>query len=155
MKKLFKITLVLTLIFSFSNIYSQVKSRGYRPIRPAKVVVVKPAKKIKAGKWQNLGTKTVNLKEDSDQLLVTAYEGAFTKVKFKITKAPVHINSMTIIFLNGESKHIVIDKNFPKGTTSNIIDLPGNQRIIQKIKFNYQTINTQEGKAKVTVLGMH
>ena len=112
-------------------------------------------KKVKVGKWQSLGTKTVNLKLDTDQLLVTAYEGAFTKVKFKTSQAAVHINTMTIIFSNGDKKVVKIDMNFTPGTISKVIDLPGNKRIIQKIRFNYRTIDTGNGKAKVTVWGMH
>lgn len=163
MKKLIKTLLVLLFILSISSIYAQARPRvASRPHHhnPAKVVkhprvIVKPAKRIKKGKWQKLGTKTVNLKVDFDQLIVTAYEGAFTKIKFKINGSPVHINSITIIFANGEDKHLEINENFPSGTISKVIDLPGNQRIIQKINFNYQTVNTDNGRGIVTVFGLH
>lgn len=106
-------------------------------------------------KWENLGSKTVNMKADTDHLLVTAYEGAFTKVKFKVSKAPIHVKSIKIVFANGESQTFNIDKNFPKGTESKVFDLPGNKRVIQKIKFEYQTIDNGNGKAVVTAFGKH
>ncbi|CAG5087173.1 DUF2541 family protein [Parvicella tangerina] len=106
-------------------------------------------------KWEKLGSKTVNMKADTDHLLVTAYEGAFTKVKFHVAKAPIHVKSITIIFANGETKHIAINKDFPKGTNSKVFDLPGNKRVIQKIRFEYQTIDNGNGKAIVTAFGKH
>jgi hypothetical protein len=153
MKTLIKLSLGLVLIFSSSNIFSQSRlAKSHRASRHGKVIVVKPNK---MGKWQNLGSKRVNFKLDSDQLLVTAYEGVFRQIKFKVTKAPIHLNFLTIVFSNGENKHINVNRNFKPGDTSKIIDLPGNRRIIKKINFNYKTINSGKVKSKVTIWGLH
>ena len=135
--------LLVAAVLLFATSYAQ------HPPKPAKM------KAAQQHKWENLGSKTVNMKADTDHLLVTAYEGAFTKVKFKVAKAPIHVKSIKIVFANGESQKFIIDKNFPKGTESKVFDLPGNKRIIQKIKFEYKTIDNGNGKAVVTAWGKH
>jgi hypothetical protein len=107
------------------------------------------------GNWVKLGTKKVDMHADHDEILVTAQEGVFTKLKFKILKAPLLVHNVRVVFGNGESKNIVFDKKFPPGTESRVIDLPGNKRIIKKIKMNYKTPKNANGKAIVLVLGKH
>ena len=107
------------------------------------------------GAWEKLGTKIVDMKADHDVLLVTFHEGFYSKVKFVIRKAPLHLKNVNIIFGNGENKNIVFNKRFNAGTTTRIIDLPGNRRIIKKIKLNYKTIPTVKGKAIFVAWGRH
>lgn len=143
MKALTKSITLLFALLLFAPTFAQ------HPPKPGKV------KAVQKYKWEKLGSKTVNMKADTDHLLVTAYEGTFTKVKFHVAKAPIHVKSITVVFGNGEKQHFNIDKNFPKGTDSKVFDLPGNKRIIQKIKFEYTTIDNGKGKAVVTAWGKH
>lgn len=105
--------------------------------------------------WEKLGTKVVDMKADHDVLMVTHHEGFYKKVKFVIRKAPIYLKNINIIFGNGENKNVVFNKRFNAGTTTRIIDLPGNKRIIKKIKFNYKTINNGKGKAVLVAWGKH
>lgn len=146
MKTLIKSLTVLLAILLFAPAFAQ---HPHMHPKPGKVVMAK-----KSG-WDNLGSKTVNMKADTDHLLVTAYEGFFTKVKFHVTKAPIHVKSITIVFANGETQHFEINKDFPAGSNSKTFDLPGNKRVIQKIKFQYSTIDNGNGKAVVTAFGKH
>jgi hypothetical protein len=107
------------------------------------------------GAWQKLGSKIVDMKADHDVLLVTFHEGFYSKVKFVIRKAPLHLKNVNIVFGNGENKNIVFNKRFNAGTTTRIIDLPGNKRIIKKIKLNYKTIPSGKGKAIFVAWGRH
>ncbi|MCB9188618.1 MAG: DUF2541 family protein [Flavobacteriales bacterium] len=144
----------LTLLFAFLLF---VPVFGQHPPHPPKPPVAPkpPVVSKNQNGWDNLGSKTVNMKADTDHLLVTAYEGAFTKVKFHVSKAPIHVKSMTIIFANGEIQHFEINKDFPEGSNSKTFDLPGNKRVIQQIKFQYSTIDNGNGKAVVTAFGKH
>ena len=138
MKILKMIGLTFALVFSvvgFSNV-------------EAKTLIV-------PGAWGKLGTKMVDMKADHDVLLVTFHEGFYSKVKFVIRKAPLHLKNVNIIFGNGENKNIVFNKRFNAGTTTRIIDLPGNRRIIKKIKLNYKTIPSGKGKAIFVACGRH
>lgn len=120
--------------------------------KPPKVVVAPPAPKHY---WEVLGSKKVDITADVDHVLVTAYEGAFTKVKFHVEKAPIHVKAMTIVYANGESQRFSIDTDFAIDASSKTFDLPGNKRIIQQIKFEYKTIDNGNGKAKMVVFGKH
>jgi len=107
------------------------------------------------GAWVKLGTKKVDMYADHDEILVTAHEGFFSKLKFKVIKAPLIVHNIRVVFGNGESKNIVFNKKFPPGTESRVVDLPGNKRIIKKIKMNYKTPKNGNGRAIVLVFGRH
>lgn len=112
--------------------------------------------KNQSADWEHLGTRTVNMTVDHDEILVTAKDGLFTKIKFVVTKAPLHIINCRVVFGNGEDMNVDIKHNFKKGDDSRVIDLPGNKRIIKKIVFNYKTIGAAgKGKAIVKVFGKH
>ena len=106
-------------------------------------------------KWQKLGMRTVDMKADHDVIMVTAHEGFFTKLKFKVLKAPLFVKNVRVIFGNGTDKNIVFNKRFAQGTETRVIDLPGNKRIIKKIKLNYKTPPAGHGKAIVVAWGRH
>ena len=55
-------------------------------------------------KWEKLGSRKVNMGADHDEILVTAFEGFFTKIKFKVLDAPILLRSVKIVFGNGESR---------------------------------------------------
>jgi hypothetical protein len=107
------------------------------------------------GECEKLGTKIVNMRADHDVLMVTHHEGFYTKVKFGIRKAPIKIHNIRIVFGNGNDKNIVINKRVEPGTFTRVIDLPGNKRIIRKIKMNYKTVPGVNGKAVFVAWGKH
>ena len=107
------------------------------------------------GTWVKLGSKKVNMHADHDEIIVTATEGTFTKLKFKVIKAPLTVHNVRVVFGNGESKNIVFNKKFPAGSETRVIDLPGNKRVIKKIKMNYKTPKNANGRAIVLVFGKH
>lgn len=106
-------------------------------------------------KWEKLGSRMVNMKADHDEIIVTAHEGVFTAVKLKIMKAPIHLLNINIIFGNGSNKNVVFNKNFPAGSGTRIIDLPGNKRIIKKVNLNYKSQPSQSGRAVISLWGRH
>lgn len=119
------------------------------------LVVMNSFKPQQQGGWERLGTRTVSLVKDHDEIIVTATEGAFTAIKISVARAPLHISSCKIVFGNGEEKEIEVKKDFYKGENSHVIDLPGEKRIIQKIIFNYSSTSPVSGKAAITVFGKH
>ncbi len=106
------------------------------------------------GNWDKLGTRKVSKGADRDVMVVTARQGRFKKLKIKVTDSRVHIQTIKVVYGNGNSNLVVIDKNFKPGD-SKIVDLPGKKRIIKKIIFNYHTKFFALGKAKIHVFGKH
>jgi hypothetical protein len=104
--------------------------------------------------WQKIGQMMVNVEAYHDEIMVTATEGRFTKLKFKVLRAPIHVKNVKVVFGNGESKNVNINARIAAGTESKVIDLPGNKRIIRKIVINYKSI-PGKGRAVVVVLVKH
>lgn len=111
--------------------------------------------KIPPSNWEKLGSRLVNYKADHDVISVTVHEGFYTKVKFGIRKAPIHLKNINILFGNGENKNVVFNKRFDPGSFTRVIDLPGNKRIIKSIKLNYKTIASGKARATVVAYGKH
>ena len=106
------------------------------------------------GEWQRLGSRMVNMGGDHDEIPVTAFKGAFTKLRIKVKGAPIHVKNMRVIFGNGQDMNVKVGHKFAPGA-ERIVDLPGNKRIIKKIKFNYTTVPTVKGRAEVVIWGKH
>lgn len=105
--------------------------------------------------WTILGQRSVNMKVDHDEIRVIAAKGTFNKVRFKITKAPIYVKNVKIVFGNGSSENHIINKAFRKGTLSQAINLRGRNRVIKKIILNYKTVNVGKGRAHIIALGKH
>ncbi len=102
--------------------------------------------------WKNIGEKVANYAPDRDVLVVTGID-VFTKLKIKVTDAPLNMKDMDIVFENGEKQNFNLQKNFRQGEWSKVLDLIGNKRRIDKIIFKYDTKNVGKGKATVVVFG--
>ena len=107
------------------------------------------------GDWEKLGSRVVNMQADHEEIMVTAKEGVFTKVRLKIMKAPIHLTNINIVFGNGENKNVVFNKKFTAGSFTRVIDLPGNKRFIKKVKLNYKSVPVGKGRAVITLFGKH
>lgn len=105
--------------------------------------------------WTILGQRSVNMRADHDEIRVTAAKETFNKVRFKITKAPIYVKNVKIIFGNGSAENHIVNKAFRKGTLTQAINLRGRNRVIKKIVLNYKTVNTGKGKAHVIAFGKH
>jgi hypothetical protein len=54
-------------------------------------------------KWDFLGQKTVDFGADRDQIVVTAKEGVFKRIKLQVRKAPVEFNKVVVHYRNGST----------------------------------------------------
>jgi hypothetical protein len=101
--------------------------------------------------WTLLGTQEVAGKRDRDSITVGKQEGKFDKLTIVVTDSDVELKDLTVVFANGDKwspgglKH-----SFREGQRSRAIDLPGNDRGIQRIDLVYA--NTPGGgRAKVSI----
>jgi hypothetical protein len=105
--------------------------------------------------WERLGSRTVTMTADHDEIVVTANEGIFTAIQLRIAKAPIHLLNINIIFGNGDNENVVFDQTFEAGSQTRVIDLAGNKRIIRKVNLNYRSAPTQKGRAIISLWGKH
>lgn len=105
------------------------------------------------GKWRKLGSKKVNYQLDRDVIMVGANDGVFKKLKVVVTGGALNMRSMVVEYGNGTKDNIPLKHNFAKRSDSRVIDLQGNNRVIRKITFVYDTKNISRRRATVSVFG--
>ena len=103
--------------------------------------------------WTKLGQRKVNFRADRDEIRVTASEGTFRKLKLAVRNAPIYIRKIKVVYGNGNSTNIIVNSRISKNSESKPFDLPGKNRVIQKIIFNYKSVPNFRGKAFVVVHG--
>lgn len=106
-------------------------------------------------KWELLGARKVDYKLDKDVIAVGAHEGVFTKIKVEVKGGSLNMHKMIVHYGNDTKQEVELKHNFVKGSSSRVIDLPGNKRIIKSITFFYDSKNLSNSKAKVLVFGRH
>lgn len=106
-------------------------------------------------RWEKLGERKVNYGLDRDEIIVTASEGRFTALKFKVEKGGINLHKVVVHFGNGSTEELELRNEIPGGGESRVLDLPGNKRIIQKVVFWYDTKNFANQKAHLELWGRH
>lgn len=107
---------------------------------------------VEIGGWVKLGTQTVNLGVDHDVLDIMETEQTYNHLKFKVSKAPVYIRNIHIIYNDNTSEGHIITHQFKKGEASRIFDLLGYGRVIKKVIFNYSDRSSVQKQAELVVM---
>lgn len=107
------------------------------------------------GKWDLLGTRTVNYAVDHDEIVVTGWEGKFDAVKLKVLKGAINMHRFVVHFANGGKQEIELKNNFAPGQESRVVDLTGDDRVIRRIEIWYDTKNKSKKRAIIQVWGKH
>ena len=102
-------------------------------------------------RWERLGQREVNFRNDHDQIDVGRSEGRFRQIDIRVRNAPIEVFDMVVTFGNNETFRPKLRHTFTEGSGSRIIDLPGERRTIKRIDFHYKSINRREGKGIVEV----
>jgi IPT/TIG domain len=102
--------------------------------------------------WTLLGEKVVRGKRDRDDITVGRYEGRFNELMVIVEDGDIHMTSMEIVFVNGDSFKPSIGHFFREDQRSRAIDLPGDRRTIRHIAFRYGNLPGPE-QARVQVWG--
>jgi hypothetical protein len=102
-------------------------------------------------RWESLGQREVDFKNDHDQIDVGRREGRFRQLQVTVKNAPIEVYDMVVTMGNDETFKPKLRHKFTQGSGSRIIDLPGERRSIKRIDFNYKSISRREGKGIVEV----
>lgn len=122
--------------------------------RSRTVVVIDSEKATQAeeSSWQSLGNRTVHGRNDRDTIRVTAHEGRFRKVQFRVSGSALEMHNVVIKFGDGSRFSPDTRLVFPKRGGSRVIDLPGGARVVREISFRYGNLRGG-GRARVHVYG--
>jgi len=105
--------------------------------------------------WEKLGQRRVNYGLDRDEILVTAREGSFTRLRLKVRRGGINLHRCVVHFRNGDTQSLNIRENIPAGGQTRVLDLQGNRRIITKVVFWYDTKNWSGRRAILELWGRH
>jgi hypothetical protein len=101
-----------------------------------------------AGGWEKLGERTVHGRVDRDVIHVGRHEGRFSAIQIKVDGNTVEMFDIVVTFGDGERFEPATRLFFDKNTTSRVIDLPGQKRVIERVEFKYGKL-PGEGHAAV------
>jgi len=105
------------------------------------------------GDWDHIGMRPVDFHLDHD-VIVAAGDGAFRSIRIDVEGADLEMFDVKLTFGNGEAFSPGTRLYFRAGTSSRVIDLPGDARIIRRIDFFYRSAAFgAPGRALVHVYG--
>lgn len=104
------------------------------------------------GRWESLGQREVDFRNDHDQIDVGRSEGRFKQLQIRVKDAPIEVSNMVVTFANDQTYSPKIRQRFAEGSGTRVIDLPGQRRAIKRIDFDYRSVSRREGKGTVEVL---
>ena len=106
--------------------------------------------------WELLGERKVKFSAEKDTIVVTASEGRFKHLKFKVHRNGVNFIDAKVHFANGDVQDVKLRSVVRPGRYSRVIDLEGGERAIDKIVFIYDAQTRRQHKgARVEVYGRH
>jgi translation initiation factor IF-1 len=102
-----------------------------------------------------LGQREVDFRADNDVIEVGRSEGRFRKLRVIVRGAPIELRDMKVIFDDNTVLDVTNRSRILRENSDFVIDLPGERRVIQRIDFQYRSVDRREGKATVLVYGRH
>jgi len=106
-------------------------------------------------RWEKLGSRKVQHKLDRDEILVTGWEGRFTALRLKVEKSDINLHKVVVYYRKGKPTTLNVRQKVKAGTSSRVMDLPGNRRIINRVVFWYDTKGYEQKKGRVELWGRH
>ena len=106
-------------------------------------------------RWEQLGSRKINYTLDRDVIYVTGVEGTFNALKIKVIHEPIALYDIKVHYRNGGVEELKTRINIPAGEESRVIDLRGNNRVIEKVVFRYETKGSNDRRARLILYGRH
>lgn len=109
------------------------------------------AQKATKDNFNKIGETAVDFKSGSDKVTITGDTYKALQIK---TDAPVHIESLSVVYQDGTSQKIPVRYDFKAGVPSRDINLQNSKSNIKEIDIVYKKVaNTTADKATVEVWG--
>jgi len=102
--------------------------------------------------WTNLGSRVVDYTLDHDVVTLSGKE-AYTSLKISVKNGSLNMHKATVHFANGDKQDITFPDVVTPENDGRTIELKGNDRVIEKVTFWYDTRQKSNEKATVEVWG--
>jgi len=90
------------------------------------------------GSWDLLGTQKVSMARETDVIDVTRRDGRYDALRIEVDGGPIEIYNIRVEFANGENFSPPTRVSLSETDRTQVIDLPGASRDIQRIVFRYR-----------------
>ena len=108
-----------------------------------------------AQSWEDLGTKDVSAKAETDEIRVTSFEGQIRRIRFQALDAPVRFYLARVTFRNGERQYIPMGSQLVQpGKYSKDYGLKDTDRYITVIHIFAEAAGSAGQGARVTAWGL-
>jgi len=103
--------------------------------------------------WKMVGSRVVDYTLDHDVVSLNHSQEAFTSLKVVVKNGSLNMHKATIHFANGDKQDITFPDVVTTETDGRVIDLKGNDRVIEKVTFWYDTRKASDQKSTIEVYG--
>ena len=100
------------------------------------------------------GYQDVGFLVDTDVIKVGGNVGKFDRVRFRVLQNDVHINSIKVEYVDGETQEVAVDADVPANSRTKWLDLKGD-RFIKEIRLNYRSKANFKGQARIEAYGQY
>lgn len=108
-----------------------------------------------AGEWVRLGDRNVGFGNDRDTIHVGRHDGKFKRLKLIVRRNDIKLNSIKVIYGNGEAEDVVFDQHIRDGGEA-VINLPHGWhegRYIRDVELHYHSRPDFRGEALAELWG--
>jgi Protein of unknown function (DUF2541) len=101
------------------------------------------------------GYQDVGFVVDKDVIKVGGNIGKFERIRMRVLKNDVHLNSVKIVYLDGEAEDVAVDADIKANTKTKWIELKNSDRFIKEIQLSYRSKANFKGQARIEVTGQY
>lgn len=102
--------------------------------------------------WVRLGSKHIDGRRDHDEISLDE-RGRFRAIAFRVSDGNAVIRNIVVKFENGERYRVNMRELVLRGEMSPAIDLPGRDRKIDRVSFNYGSLRPG-GRPEIHLFGL-
>lgn len=128
----------------------------FRSLTIALVVTLLSAGASYAREWERLGERHVGFRNDHDIIEVGRHEGRFTRLRLRVRDNDIKLNSIKVMFGNGEVEDVVFNEHIRAGGESPAINLRTGWhegRFIRAVELHYHSRPDFRGEAVAELWG--
>src|SRR5215813_7801202 len=105
------------------------------------------------GRWVYLGEANVDGNADHDRIRIGRDDGRFRAIQIRVERAPIEFQRVVVHYGNGADEEIAIRNRINAGGKTRVIDLRGNERVIESVEFWYARAKYGSAKPKLLLYG--
>src|SRR5262245_43866780 len=104
-------------------------------------------------RWIYLGESNVDGNVDHDKIKIGRDDGRFRAIQIRVERAPIEFERVVVRYGNGSSERIDIRNRIRPGRSTRVINLRGNDRVIESVEVWYARARYNSNKPKLRLFG--